>query len=188
MTPAPKVRAPDRAEVLTQFALDIARELVSPEIACMKNGLTFEEGKELLENDAFAALLRGLKSEWLETGNTLQRAQLKAGAALEDGIEQLYRMVMGQGGGPDGKPMAVQVEAVKALARIAGIGGSAAGGFAGAVGGVSAGVGAPVFKLVINLGEGEKLKTIEGAISREPAEDEGDTPKTLGDLLRDSDD
>lgn len=124
----------DRVEQVSQLALDLTRGLMPAEDAVAKNGFTHNEAEQLLRNPSFQRLMRNVREEWMDSGNARQRAMLKAGVALEDGVEQLYRMMHGDGGGPDGKLSAVQVEAVKALARIAGVGGSGSAGGGGSVG------------------------------------------------------
>lgn len=153
----------DRTEQVTQLALDFVRQLMSPEDACERNGFSQAEGAQLLRNPMFRQLMGQLKAEWLDAGNAAARAQLRAGAALEDGVAQLYRMMHGQGAGPDGKLQPVQVEAVKALARIAGVG-IGAGASIGGAGAASGNVGSSGFKVVINF-SGAAPQTIEGQVT-----------------------
>lgn len=167
--PVPASPAHDRVAAISQLALDFVRKLMPPAQACERNGFTPAEATALLKNPNFQALMKQFKAEWLDSGNSVERARLQAGAALEDGISQLYRMMHGDGGGPDGKLSAVQVEAVKAMARIAGIGGVASG--MGSAPGIPGAPGAAQgLKLIFNFSNAAP-QVIEGAVSAQTLQD-----------------
>lgn len=150
----------DHTEQVVQLALDFVRGLMQPAKACERNGFSTSEAGALLKNPTFQQLMRQLRAEWLDSANSAGRAQLRAGAALEDGIAQLYRLMHGQGSGPDGKISPVQVEAIKAMARIAGVGMTGNSGIIG-----PSGPAPQSFKLVFNF-QNSAPETIEGQISQ----------------------
>lgn len=172
----PRAPKPDRTEAMAQLALDFVRELMTPEEACKRNGFEIAEAAQLLKNSSFMQLMQQLRAEWNDTTNAAHRAQIRAGVALEDGVAQLYRMMHGEGQGPDGKLQPVQVEAVKALARIAGVGVGSGAVAALGPGGVGP-IGGQTFKVVFNFQTAapqivEGLPVTAGELERPPEEED----------------
>src|SRR5262245_23848082 len=111
-----------------RLAFDLAAGLKNVTEVMECYGLTGLELKNLLENDAFAAMVREARARFLSDMSTPERVQVKAQLAVEDCIKPIYDIVHG-----GVYPAAAKIDATKLLASIAGLnskpgGGDGAGG------------------------------------------------------------